>query len=246
MITHVIGVHVTSMGEQKMSTFGMRRTTLAAAGLAVASTLVLTGCKDGNEDVAPAAPSASAPASQPGTPASPSASASGGYGGAPSSPAAPAPGGAAGAAKPGQQYKIGEAAEFPFASGSTKGQIALSVTKIEQGQAADLDVLKLGDKAKGKVPYYIHYTVKNTGTTDLSFTSVSHIKGLLGDGSEAEDLYIIGKFDKCKDDSLPKGFTNGQTQSSCAVALAPSADTKVAGAKYWGDPFTLKEGLTWK
>lgn len=225
-----------------MSTFSMRRSTLAAVGLAVAGTVVLTGCKDGNED---ATPQPSSPATQPSTPASPSTGASGGYSGAPSS-AAPAPGGAAGAAKPGQQYKIGEAAEFPFTSGKTSGQIALSVTRIEQGQPADLDPLKLGDKVKGKVPYYIHYTVKNTGTTDLSFTSVSHIKGLFGDGTEAQDLYIIGKFDKCKDESMPKGFTNGQTQTSCAVALAPSADTKVAGARYWGDPFTLKEGLTWK
>ncbi|MFD8978977.1 hypothetical protein [Streptomyces sp. NPDC059564] len=231
-----------------MSTFSMRRSTLAAVGLAVAGTVVLTGCKDGNEDVAPQPSSPagqSSPASQPSTPASPSTGASGGYGGAPSS-AAPAPGGAAGAAKPGQKYKIGEAAEFPYKSGSTKGQIALSVTKIEQGQAADLDVLKLGDQAKGKVPYYIHYTVKNTGTTDLSFTSVNYIKGLLGDGTEAQDLSIIGKFEKCKNESMPKGFTNGQTQTSCVVALAPSAETKVSGALYWGDPFTLKEGLTWK
>ncbi|WP_371676386.1 hypothetical protein [Streptomyces sp. NBC_01276] len=219
----------------------MRRSTLGALGLAVAGTLVLTGCKDGNEELAPTQPSSPAGASQ----AAPSTGASG----APSA-SAPAPGapaaGAKGAAKPGQQYKIGEAAEFPFTSGKTSGQIALTVTNIEQGQLADLDAMKLGDKVKGKVPYYIHYTVKNTGTTDLSFTSVSHIKGLLGDGSEAQDLYVIGKFAKCEDSSMPKGFTNGQTQTACVVALAPSADTKVSGAKYWGDPFALKDGLTWK
>ncbi|MET8294138.1 MULTISPECIES: hypothetical protein [unclassified Streptomyces] len=238
-----------------MSSNSMRKTTLAAAGLAVAGTLVLTGCKDGNEELTPAAPSASsapsAQASQPGGYATPPAGATGsptagGYDGA--------SGGAAGGgavAKSGQAFKIGEAATVPFSYGSNKGgQIALAVTGIEQGNPADLAPLNLGDKAKGLVPYYIRYTVKNTGTTDLSFTSVGHIKGLLADGTEADKVSIIGKFEKCKDDSLPKGFVNGQSQTNCVLALAPAA-SKVSGAEYWGDPYNNlasppQKGLTWK
>ncbi|MFB7467959.1 hypothetical protein ACFCZ1_31455 [Streptomyces sp. NPDC056224] len=231
-----------------MSTISMRRTTLGAVGLAVAGTLALTGCKNGNEEL-PAQPSAptssAAPSEQPSQPAQPSTSGSpsaGGYGDAPA--------GAAGTAKSGQTFKLGEAATVPFSYGSNKGgQIALTVTAIEQGSPSDLDALKLGDKVSGKVPYYIRYTVKNTGTTDLSFSSVGHIKGLLGDGSEAQGLSVIGKFEKCPNESLPKGFTNGQTQTSCAVALAPSAQTKVSAAEYWGEPYNSlsnNKGLVWK
>ncbi|AZM91569.1 MULTISPECIES: hypothetical protein [unclassified Streptomyces] len=239
-----------------MSTNSMRRTTLAAAGLAVAGTLVLTGCKDGIEETpaAPAAPSAAASAgssAQPVSPAAPSSSA-GGYDG--SASASPAPGGAAAGgavAKSGQSFKIGEAATVPFSYGSNKGgQLAITVTGIDAGNPSDLASLNIADKVKGKTPFYIRYTVKNTGNTDLSFASVGHMKGLLDGGSESDVVLIAGKFEKCPSESLPKGFTNGQSQNSCAVALAPTG-TKVSGALYWGDPYNNlasppQKGLTWK
>ncbi|MFJ8018171.1 hypothetical protein [Streptomyces sp. NPDC096339] len=237
-----------------MSTISMRKSTLVAVGLAVAGTMALTGCKNGNEDpAAPSAPSSSAPT---GAPASPSA---GGYSEAPGGAASPSAGGynetsggtggaAGAAAKPGQTFKLGETATVPFDSGNTKGgTIALTVTAVEQGNPADLAPLNLGDRVKGMVPYYVRYTVKNVGTVDLSFTSVSHIKGLLPDGSEAQGVSVIGKFEKCKEESLPKGFTNGQTQQECAIALAPSAQTKVTGAQYWNNPYMSKgKELSWK
>lgn len=226
----------------------MRTTTLGAVGLAVAGTLALTGCKNGNEELTPAQPSGATSSGAP----SPSATAPS-DGGSPSATGpttggSEAPAGANGTAKSGQTFKIGEAAEIPFSYGNNKGgQIALTVTAIEQGNPADLDVLKLGDKVKGMIPYYIRYSVKNTGTTDLSYSSVTQIKGLLGDGTEAQRVSIIGKFEKCPNESLPKGFTNGRTQTSCAVALAPSAQTKVAAAEYWGNPYSYpNKGLVWK
>ncbi|MFJ3837614.1 hypothetical protein ACWGHM_20330 [Streptomyces sp. NPDC054904] len=232
-----------------MSTISMRGTTLGAVGLAVAGTLALTGCKNGNEELPAAQPSTSAtqpsqpatPSDQPSSPAAPSSSASTGGASVP---------GANGTAKSGQQFKIGEAAQIPFDYGSTKGgRIALTVTAIEQGNPADLDVLKLGDKVKGMIPYYVRYSVQNTGTVDLSHTSVGHIKGLLPDGSEAQGVSVIGKFEKCPNESLPKGFTNGKTQTSCAIALAPSAQTKVTAAQYWGEPYNIlskNKELVWK
>ncbi|WP_404955846.1 hypothetical protein [Streptomyces sp. 147326] len=224
-----------------MSTISMRTTTLGTVVLAVAGTLALTGCKNGNEELAPAQPSGSASAATPSGSASPSAA-------DPTTGGSEAPAGANGTAKSGQTFKIGEAAEIPFSYGSNKGgQIALTVTAIEQGNPADLDALKLGDKVKGMIPYYIRYSVKNTGTTDLSHSSVTQVKGLLADGSEAQRVSVIGKFEKCPNESLPKGFVNGQTQTSCAVALAPSAQTKVSAAEYWGNPYSYpNKGLVWK
>ncbi|MFF3091411.1 hypothetical protein ACFVRB_41165 [Streptomyces nojiriensis] len=223
-----------------MSTTSMRNTTLGAVGLAVVGSLVLTGCKSGDEEL-PAQPAASSPA---GTSPTAGASAS------PSTGGSAAPAGAPGTAKPGQVFKIGEAAEIPYDYGDFKGsRVALTVTAIEQGTPADLEGLKLGDKANGKVPYYIRYTVKNIGTTDMSYASVGHVRGLLGDGTEAQSLAVIGKFEKCKEESMPKGFANGQTQTSCAIALAPSAQVKVAGAEYWGNPYNAmsnSKGISWK
>ncbi|MFD7629099.1 hypothetical protein ACFV7Q_24220 [Streptomyces sp. NPDC059851] len=224
----------------------MRRTTTGVIGLAVAGTLTLTGCKNGNEEIpaAPSSPASSAPSAPAEQPSSAAPSSPSGY--ASDAPAA----GGAGMAKSGQTFKLGETATVPFSYGSNKGgTVALTVTAIEQGNPSDLDAFKLGDQVKGKVPYYIRYTVKNVGTTDLSYSSVGHIKGLLGDGSEAGKLAVIGKFDKCPNESLPKGFTNGQTQTGCAVALAPSAETKVSAAEYWGDPYnslSKNKGLVWK
>ncbi|MCX4749894.1 hypothetical protein OG455_31005 [Kitasatospora sp. NBC_01287] len=181
---------------------------------------------------APAAPSQSAPTTAP-TTAAPST-------------AAPAPAGDGTLAKAGQSFKVGQTAQLPFTYGDTKGTIALTVTAIEAGNPADLAPLKLGDQAAGKIPYYIRYSVKNVGNTDLSFSTVDHVTGLLPDGTQGQDVMLIGTFDKCSTDALPSGFTNGKTAQGCALVLAPSASTKITAAEYWGDPFTLDQGLTWK
>ncbi|MEU2717350.1 hypothetical protein [Streptomyces sp. NPDC007205] len=213
------------------------------SGLAVVGALALTATACGPDDSsAQSAPSSSATsASAPkgaATPSVPSSAATGSDGAS----------GAGGAGtKAGQTLKMGQAAHVPFSYGtSTKGKIALTVTSIEQGNPSDLASLKLGDQAKGKVPYYIRYSVTNEGDSDLAYASVGHMKGHLGDGTEAQDLMIIGDFDKCKSDELPQGFTKGKVAQGCAVALAPSASTKVVSAEYWGEPFTLGQGITWK
>ncbi|MFG2919687.1 hypothetical protein ACGF0D_43325 [Kitasatospora sp. NPDC048298] len=235
-----------------MKTIRSSHRALALASLAAVGALTLTACNDdaASSDTATTAPATGAPASQTASPSSAATtpvaagSASVPAGGAASgTAAAPAPAGSAPAA--GTTLKLGDAATIPFSSGSTKGTIALAVTSIEKGDPADLASLNLGDKAKGLVPYYIHYKVTNAGSTDLSYTSVNHVKGLLADDTEAQELMVIGTFPKCKSESLPKGFGNGQSATSCAVAMSPEA-SKVAGAEYWGEPYTLGKGLNWK
>ncbi|RSS79144.1 hypothetical protein [Streptomyces sp. WAC06614] len=229
-----------------MSKFGARKTAQGAIAIAttVVGVLTLTACQNGEDGGGAATASPSAASSAPSAP-------SDGYSTPPTQSSQPtasaAPGGAGGAAKAGQTFKIGEATTLPFSYGSTKGgTIELAVTGIEQGKAEDLAPLKLGDKVNGMVPYYIRYSVKNVGTVDLSYATVGHIKGHLGDGSEAQEVSVIGKFEKCQKDSLPKGFGNGQSTTGCVIAMAPSAATKVASAEYWGDPYTLGKGLMWK
>ncbi|MGF1430202.1 hypothetical protein [Kitasatospora sp. LaBMicrA B282] len=243
----------------------MRTTTLAARGmigLAVVGVFAVTGC--GPDDTTTTTTTANSPAkpsavaSAPSAPSKPSDRPTAGGGGMSAAPSdsssAPADttggdtGGAGVNAKPGTTIKIGQTADIPFTSGSTKGTIALTVTSIDAGNPADLAPLNLGDQVAGKVPYYIHYTIKNIGNTDLSFTTVDHMTGLLPDGTQAQDVYLISPFDKCPDATLPSGFTNGKTKTACSLELAPSASTKVTGAKYWDDPFSLldNQGLVWK
>ncbi|MGA5818391.1 hypothetical protein ACPC54_11090 [Kitasatospora sp. NPDC094028] len=237
-----------------MKPISSNRRTLAVAALAAVSALSLTACNDdaaNGDTVATQPPAATTPAGAPtsaaaSTPAAPasSAPAPGGIGGA----TAPAPaGGGAGGAAPaaGTTAKIGEPIQFPYKYGHTEGKVSVAVTGIVKGDPADLTKFNLGDRAKGLVPYYISYKVTNVGTTDMSFASLTQMKGLLADGSEAQELSIIGKFDKCPSNSFPSGFTNGQSVTSCVVAMSPEA-SKVAGAEYWGDPYTLGKGLNWK
>ncbi|MFB7908060.1 hypothetical protein ACFXPX_00210 [Kitasatospora sp. NPDC059146] len=227
--------------------------TMALAGLAVVGALTMTACNDdaASSDSATTPPATQAPATPSAAPTTPAASASaaaptGGTGGAATggtTGGAPAQAGAT--AAPGTTVKLGDAATIPFSSGSTKGTVALAVTSIDKGDPADLTSLKLGDKAAGMVPYYIRFKVTNTGSTDLSFSSLTQVKGTLPDGSEAAEVMLIGSFDKCPHPSFPKGFTNGQSITSCVLALAPTA-TKVSGAEYWGEPYTLGKGVNWK
>ncbi|MFD7905359.1 hypothetical protein ACFV4F_11430 [Kitasatospora sp. NPDC059722] len=231
------------------SSTGMR----ALAGLAVVGVLTLTACNDNSSSdtaktAAPAAPTTAAPAT---TAAAPSATPSAA---APTTPAAAptasAPGGALAAgtgkdAAAGTTAKIGDTVQVPFSSGSTKGSIAMAVTSIEQGTQADLDSLKLGDKAAGMVPYYIHYKFTNVGTTDLSNSTLTHIRGLQPDGSGAQGVAIFTSFPKCTASPMPPGFTNGQSAVGCFVSLAPAA-SKVAGAEYSADPYTIGKGVVWK
>ncbi|WP_371503030.1 hypothetical protein OG871_37720 [Kitasatospora sp. NBC_00374] len=229
-----------------MKPIGSSRRTMVLAGLAAVGTLTLTACSDDGSSSntatsAPIAPGATPVATASSTPTSPASSITAA---APtSSAAAPAP--AVSAPAPGTTVKIGAAVQLPFSYGGDQGAIALTVTSIEKGDPADLASLKLDDNAKGLMPYYIHYRVTNIGNTDLSFTNVSHIKGLLADGTEAPDLMVFGTFAKCSDGSMPSEFTNGKSADLCIPAMSPKT-SRVAAVEYWDDPYTLDNGITWK
>ncbi|MFD5464420.1 hypothetical protein ACFWIQ_16585 [Kitasatospora sp. NPDC127059] len=227
--------------------------TMALAGLAVVGALTMSACNDdaASSDSATTPPATQAPAAPtaaqttPAAPTSAAAPTGGATAGATGGATGGAPAQAGPTAAPGTTVKIGQAATIPFSSGSTKGTVSLTVTSIDKGDPADLTPLKLGDKAAGMVPYYVRFNVTNTGSTDLSFSSLTQVKGTLPDGSEASEVMLIGTFDKCPHPSFPKGFTNGQSITSCVLALAPQA-TKVSGAEYWGEPYTLGKGVNWK
>jgi hypothetical protein len=146
----------------------------------------------------------------------------------------------------GTELAIGQGASFPFDYGDSSGEIEMTVTEIEEGSAADLDVLDLGDEAAGMTPYYIRTTITNVGDTELSFVSPNSLKGVLPDGGHATDVSIIGDFAPCPNESSPSDFTNGDSYEACDVVLVNEAQ-EIAGAQYWGEPYGLMdgEGLYW-
>lgn len=226
-----------------MNVFRTRRSVAAIAGLAVAGSLVLTGCNDSKKNSGEKTNPDSGPPSA-GSPSAATAPTSGTNGGGSGSGS-----GSGGAAvKPGAVLKLGEAATLDYVSGAKKSTISINVTSIDAGSPADLANLKLtgSGSVQGMTPFYIKYTVTNAGSTDLSYSSASSMHGLMADGGMANPLILFGgSIPQCADNTAPSGFTQGKSYQTCVIALAP-AGSKVAGAEWTGEPYEkLHDGVSW-
>ncbi len=222
------------------------RTTRSVAALLLLPTLTLTACSgDGTEDAQADPPAARA--SEPAGPApTPSAS-------TPSTPAdEPAPAGSPSAAPdapstlrtptgepragdwtpPNTRLALGEKALVPLSLAEKAGAIGVTVTAVDMGKPADLEPFGLGDQVAGLTPYYVRVTVSNESGTDLSFSSLPLTTPLLGDGSPAQDLAVIGDFPQCPRGNAGGDFTTtGATYETCIVGLATDS-SEVAGLAY--------------
>lgn len=155
--------------------------------------------------------------------------------------------------EPGTELALGEAATLPFESGDGSGVIEVVVDEIVQGKPADLDEFKkdLGDQIKGYTPYYIKLTVTGVSGSDTlqNYSINEDVEGVLGDGSEAQALSIIGSWDKCDNVSFPGDFADGSSYSTCVPYLA-NQGTEVAGAQYapYEGPYNTVDGapVVWK
>ncbi|MEU4508157.1 hypothetical protein AB0G05_01555 [Nonomuraea wenchangensis] len=139
---------------------------------------------------------------------------------------------------------FGRPAVMDFSYNDKKGKLRITVSRIVKGRPADLSGLSLTGKARKMVPYYIHATLKNVGTTDLSLTMPPAPRGVLADGGEARSLSVIGHFARC--DSYPdtRKFPPGKSYRTCAPVLADPGDS-VTGAKWSSDPYSDGPVATW-
>jgi hypothetical protein len=161
----------------------------------------------------------------------------------PSASGSPAPSTAASATAP-TTLKFGQPAVVNFTYTQKKGKLQITVTGITKGRNADLSRLSLTGKAKKMVPYYIHATIKNAGTTDLSLTMPKGPIGVLASGDLARTLTIMGHFAKC--DSFPdtEKFPPGKSYRTCAPVLADPGE-RVTGARWSSDTYTDGPAVTW-
>lgn len=140
-----------------------------------------------------------------------------------------------GATAPGTKLAFGESATVNYAYGDEGGLMKVTVTSIDKGKPEDLDALDLGDQAAGLTPYYINVDIEGVDATSEKLTYASlggAIDGLLGDGSGAQTLSIIGNFEPCNEEDFGE-FDADSKVSTCVPYLA-SGDAKVESAK-WAD-----------
>lgn len=199
----------------------MSRFRSAATLTAAALTLSLAACGSGTDESVTTPSSATPEASSPST--TPTAS---------SSEASPE-----GDFTPeGAELAVGDSARVPY--GVNKGgtaEVTITVTSIDKGEPADLTPLNLGDRAAGMTPYYVRMTVEGgTGAEALPYQSFGDIDGLLGDGSRAGSLIVVGDFAQCDGGSFPKDFAAGASFETCVPFLA-AGDAAVTGAQWQDD-----------
>ncbi|WP_016697672.1 hypothetical protein [Actinoalloteichus spitiensis] len=134
----------------------------------------------------------------------------------------------------GTELALGEPAYIPFKYADSTGVVSVTLDAIDKGDPSDLDPLDMGDQVAGLVPYYLRYTVTNESGDDLAFSSLGGTRGILPDGSRAQDLTIIfGNLDQCDGESAGSDFTEvGASYQACDISLAPEA-TEVAGLEIW-------------
>lgn len=159
---------------------------------------------------------------------------------------APAAGGSAAAAAPqaDRKLKFGQPAVMDFTYNDKKGKLRITVTGITKGRTSDLSGLDLSGKAKKMVPYYIHATIENAGTTDLSLTMPEKPRGVLANGEQARSLSVLGEFPKCDGYPDTHKFPPGKSYRTCAPVLA-AANAEVTGATWTSDSYSDGPTATW-
>lgn len=134
---------------------------------------------------------------------------------------------------PGTELKVGDTATVPFEYIDNKGTIELTVDAIKKGSSDDL--AKYGKQAKGMTPYYIKYTIKNVGGTDLE-NARPNFDGLLKDGSSTGVVISGDVAGKCESEGAPESFKEkGATFDSCDLAATTGAKVTAVEWDQFGD-----------
>lgn len=152
-----------------------------------------------------------------------------------SAAAAPPPGGRPRrTAPPGTTLVFGRPAVVKATTANRSGQLTITITGITKGRPADLAPLDLDDQVEGRTPYYLRFTVTNSGTADFSFSSFdSGFGAQLADGSPAEPIYVVGRFPPCAATDVGRNFVHGHVAKGCKPFLA-GAGTSITRGTFKG------------
>jgi hypothetical protein len=122
--------------------------------------------------------------------------------------------------QPGDELTLGEDAPLAWQpKQGLDGQVEVSVDRMDQSTMKDFSAFKLDRAMKRSTPYYVHVSVENTGTANLSGVELPIF---LDNGSDVlfPSARITSSFEPCPSRPLPKGFTEGKRAKLCLVFLA--------------------------
>ena len=144
---------------------------------------------------------------------------------------------------PGSRLKLGETARVRWKPDqTTTGVVAVTVTRLLKVPISTFDDWRLDPATRRSTPYFVHATVRNLGTSDLS-----HVPVPLYLLDQRETLLqarrLLAQFAPCPSRPLPARFEGGDKASVCLVYFAPK-DGKLAAVSF--RPTEDFDPITWQ
>jgi hypothetical protein len=205
----------------------IRPSLLPAASVLAGAALVLTGCGGSGS-------------SSPGAQSGPT---SGGVSGGSTSGASQAVVQGVKLTPDGSSLKVGDTAHVSWQPDQKKtGVIAVRVTRLQKVPLSAFKDWRLTGSVLKSTPYYVHATVKNLGTSNLSGMPVP-LYVLDGGNTLLESSTFRAQYAACPSRPFPSKFTNGRTTSVCLVYFAPDHG-KLTAVSF--RPTQDVNGITWR
>lgn len=125
----------------------------------------------------------------------------------------------------GSDLEFGDTATVIYEPNKNRGTILdLTVQRVRKGRTKDFSGFILDDKVRASTPYYVNVTAKNVGEGTVGTANVP-LWGVDGDNTLLPPATFTSTFKKCDTETLPKGFSPGDTLKTCLVYLAPDGGT---------------------
>ncbi|MGJ6979613.1 hypothetical protein ACSDQ9_03655 [Aestuariimicrobium soli] len=136
---------------------------------------------------------------------------------------------------PGTKLKFGQEAMVTYGtSEERRGNIIIKPTSITKGSFADLAKIKNSEKYKDYTPYYIKVTVTaaDDSAAKLKYSGPGVVmKPFTPKVTGLGTLTIIGRFDKCENESFEGSPKAGDSYETCIIAMAKAGES-AAGIAY--------------
>jgi hypothetical protein len=121
----------------------------------------------------------------------------------------------------GSSLKVGDTARVSWEPDQKKtGVIAVKVTKLQQVPIKAFADWRLTGPVLKSTPYYVHASVKNLGSSNLSGVPVP-LYLLDQDNTLLEASTFRARYDACPSRPFPSSFKQGKRTSVCLVYFAP-------------------------
>jgi hypothetical protein len=150
---------------------------------------------------------------------------------------------------PGSELALGATATFLWSPNQRlTSNLAVTVTRIDQGPKKDIKPIKVDPPLKNPKLYYVHVTVQNEGQVDLGGVSALSLPLYVDDGSDvlmpAADVRLA--FKPCPLEKLPAKFGAGAKKHLCLVYVLETTELQnvslrasdTAPAITWTGPIT--------